>query len=108
MSSTPVLVCVKLPLMVTVPAALTPPTISVPAFVTEALNVAEPYTVTPVWMVTVVAVRVPLTPVPVPGVAPKETWLALVKPLPVIVTLPPPPVGPDVLLRPVTVGAADW
>ena len=47
-----------------------------------------------------------LTVKPVAGVAPKFTALAPVKLVPVIVTVVPPPVGPAVGERDVTVGAA--
>ena len=42
---------------------------------------------------------------PVAGVAPKLTVLPAVKSLPVMVTVPPPAVGPDTGLTAVTVGA---
>jgi hypothetical protein len=40
------------------------------------------------------------------GTPPKVTLVASVKPLPLTTTVVPPPLGPEVVFRPVTVGAA--
>ena len=59
----------------------------------------------PAGLVAVICVAVSLTIVA--GVVPNSTAVAPVRFVPVIVTVVPPAVGPDVGLTPVTVGAAD-
>ena len=75
-----------------VPAGVTTVTLTTPPAMSAGL--------TTVIVVSVTTVR------PVPGVVPKSTAVAPVKPVPVIVTRVPPAAGPLVGLRPVTEGRA--
>ena len=70
-----------------------------PAVVTVTLTVPDP-------LGAVTVMEVALSAVTVPGVAPKSTWVAELRLVPVTVTVEPPASGPATGETPVTVGTA--